>query len=157
MSLHFNLFFGKDGQFAVPIVLEDYLVNHFRSVQPNSDFLAFHNDAEGVPFAQLVVFNACRCAWILLVVVETARANLRSNICSTDIPYLNLWCATQVNASIRLFAVWVKAPIDEQLEVGIVLYRADVVPTIADVNHFAVLYNPVASHQFVGRLRGPFR
>ena len=61
MSLHFYLVAGGDGQITIPIVFKNDVIDNLYAIEPYRHLIALHNDAECIPFAELVVFYSGRC------------------------------------------------------------------------------------------------
>ena len=134
----------EDRLLPIPVVLQRHVVHDLRAVEEHRHLVADHPDAEGVPLAHRVVGEHERLARVLLVVVEAAGPDLRPDVCARRVPDLDLRRAAQVDAAV---AVLGDAPVDEHLEVAVVLHRAEVVALAVEDDH------PVAHAPVVARLR----
>ncbi len=145
MGLQLDRSFGKERQLAVPIVFHDGVVDHQLVVQPDGGASAHLPDAQVVPFAEGFIGQHqgifARCAGA--VVPQAAGAFVGAQIPFAAgfrvIPDLDLRCAAQVNAAVRLGYGLV---IDEQFDVAVIFFGGGV-GALAIVDQDAVFDLPV--------------
>ncbi len=148
MVLQLNLAGGVDRLAVVPVVLHGHVVDDQFAVEVDRDLVPDHDDPDCVPLADGLVRDLRRFARVLLVVVEAAGTNLSADRRACGVPDLHLRCASQVDAAV---AVLLDLPVDEHLEIAVVLGRAQTA-ALAVENEDAVLDLPVCPHVVVGFL-----
>ena len=148
MALELDLLNREDRLGAIPVVLKRGVVHDKLAVQPHRHLLANHLDAERIPRTDLVVGDDKSLVGVLLVVVETAGADVPHIV---GVPDLNLRSAAEVES--RIATRREDAPIDEHLEILVVLLgrkRIAAAQTIEEER--SVAHRPVLDHVLIGIL-----
>ena len=148
MALELDLLNGEDRPAAVPIVLKRGIIDDKLAVQPYRHLLSDHLDAERIPRPDLVVGDDKSLVGVLLVVVETAGADVPHVV---GIPDLNLRSTAEIESGIA--ARREDAPINEHLEVLVVLLgRKRISAAQAIEEKRAIAHLPVLDHVLIGKL-----
>ena len=150
MRLQFDLFKRGDGLRAIPVVFHHDIIDDEDTVQSDSHTVAHHFNVHRVPFAQPVVCHGERFARMRLVVIQSARSDLRTDVDTRRIPHLYLRRAAQIDAGIGFLAVGVEHPVYVHLEVAVWFLGTDIVVTRSVEDEQAVFHFPVATHGLVG-------
>ena len=148
VRLQLYLLFGEDRQVAVPVVFQDGVIGYQLPVEIYCYTVSFHDDAEMVPFADSVVCQFQRLAFMLLVVVQPAGANLCAHINTGGVPYLHLRRTAEVNTGVAFFG---DLPVDQHFKVAVFFFRAKVIAMTVE-HQQPISYRPAAAHVFISFL-----
>jgi hypothetical protein len=130
---------------ALPVVFEDYVVDHELVVQLYGDVVAHHLDVERIPLAGGFVGANGRLARVFLVIEKTPGTN-SVTVTLFGIPDLHLRCSAEIDATVALLF---DLPVHIQFKVAVIFRRAQVFP-LAVENQDAVFGLPVLPRSLVG-------